>query len=367
MKYKALSLYIHIPFCKNICTYCDFKKFIYNQERINDYFKSLFFQLDQIKDNKYKSIYIGGGTPSCIDLNNLEALLSRLVKLLDNNYKEFCIESNVEDLNDSFLSLITKYKVNRLSVGVQSFDNKYIQYCNRKHSKISAIDNIKLASKYINNISIDLIFAFNKQTIKEIKKDIDIAISLPIKHISYYSLLIEPNTILWSKNVSNVDDNIQSKMYKFIYKYLKLHGFERYEISSFAKYKKYQSYHNKVYWKNMHYDAIGLAGSGYVDNIRYTNTNNIITYNKKQYSYEKIILDKQDIMFEQIMLNLRLDEGLNIKKFNKKFKVDFKVEYKDAIKFNLDNKLISIKDDIIKTTFKGSLLLNVCLQAFLKD
>ena len=367
MKFKADALYIHIPFCKNICTYCDFKKFIYNQERINDYFKSLFFQLEMLKDNKYKSIYIGGGTPSCIDKENLEMLLKKLSMILSNNYKEFCIESNVEDLDDSFLSLISKYKVNRLSIGVQSFNDKYIIYCNRRHNKVNAIDNIKLASKYIKNISIDLIFAFKDQSIKEIKNDIDIATSLPIKHISYYSLLIEPNTILWAKNVENVDDNTQSKMYTFIYRYLKKKGFERYEISSFAKYKKYQSYHNKVYWTNKHYDAIGLAGSGYIDNIRYTNTNNIITYNLRQYSYEKTYLDKKDIMFDEIMLHLRLDEGLNIKKFNKKFNVDFLSYYKESIDYCLENKLIKINKNTIKTTFKGSLLLNVTLQAFLLD
>ena len=128
MKSKANALYVHIPFCRNICSYCDFKKFIYNQKRVNDYFKSLFFELKQYENNKYKSIYIGGGTPSCIDKNNLEKLLMTLSNMLDKNYKEFCIESNVEDLNDEFLSLISSNKINRLSIGVQTFNDKYIIY-----------------------------------------------------------------------------------------------------------------------------------------------------------------------------------------------------------------------------------------------
>ncbi len=368
MKSKAKALYVHIPFCKNICTYCDFKKFIYNQQRINDYFKSLFFELESLKGNKYKSIYIGGGTPSCIDEYNLTKLLKSLSELLDDKYIEFAIESNVEDLNDKFLTIIKENKVNRLSIGVQTFNDKYIKYCNRRHNKQMAIDNITLASLYIKNISIDMIFAYQGQTVKELTQDIKIATSLPIKHISYYSLLIEPNTVLYAKNVSNVSEDIQAKMYKVIVNSLKKKGFSRYEISNFAKNKKYQSYHNLTYWRNMHYDAIGLASSGYINNLRYTNNDNIIKYINKDYTHiDETLLSKEDIMFDQIMLNLRLDEGLDINKFNKKFKVDFKEKFKKAIKYNLENKLITIKNNVVKTTLKGSLLLNSVLEAFLED
>ena len=324
MKSNVTFLYVHIPFCRNICTYCDFKKFIYNQTWVNDYFKSLFLDLKQYENRKYKTIYIGGGTPSCIDKENLSLLLDKLSLLLDDNYKEFTIECNVEDINDEFLTLIKDSKINRLSIGVQTFNDKFITFCNRRHNKQMAIDNINKASTYIKNLSIDLIYAFPYQKLKDVKNDILIATSLPIKHISYYSLLIEPNTILYNNNVKDVDDNTQAKMYKLIYKTLKEQGFNRYEFSNFAKSKKYQSYHNKVYWQNQHYDAIGIAGSGYIDNIRYTNNTNIIKYNKQDFSLsEKVILDKQDIIFDQIMLNLRMDEGLDINKFNKKFKMDF--------------------------------------------
>lgn len=366
MKSNSSALYIHIPFCKNICSYCDFKKFIYNQKRINDYFQSLFFELKQYETKKYKSIYIGGGTPSCIDKNNLKKLLSILDSMLEKNYKEFTIESNVEDLDDSFLSLISNSKINRLSIGVQTFNEKYIKFCNRKHSKQQAVDNIKKASKYIKNLSVDMIFAFKDQSYKELKEDINIVCSLPVKHISYYSLLIEPNTILHSKKVENVDDNIQARMYRQIYNSLKEKGFNRYEISNFSKNKKYQSFHNKIYWQNMHYDAVGLASSGYINNLRYTNNDNIIKYNDKQYFHiDETYLTKQDIMFEQIMLNLRLDEGLNIDKFNRKFKVDFLKMYEKAINQCKKYKLITIKNNTLKTTFKGSLLLHDVLQFFL--
>ena len=368
MKSKARALYIHIPFCRNICTYCDFKKFIYNQMRIDNYFKSLFLDLEQYKNNKYKSIYIGGGTPSCIDINNLSSLLQKANSMLFPKYKEFCIECNVEDINENFLKLLVDNNINRLSIGVQSFQKKFIEFCGRKHTKQQAIDNILLASKYIKNLSIDLIFAFPNQTKIDIKKDIEIVSHLPIKHISYYSLLIEENTIIYAKKIENVDDLTQEKLYKFIYRNLRKIGFNRYEISNFSKQKKYESYHNKTYWKNLHYDAAGLAASGYKDNIRYVNNSNIVKYNNNDFSKDSVLnLSKDDIMFEEIMLNLRLDEGLDIKKFENKYKVCFKEKYCTALSFNIKHKLIIVKKGKIKTTLKGSLLLNSVLETFISQ
>ena len=359
------SLYIHIPFCKNICSYCDFTKFIYNQELVDKYLESLFLH-SRLLNHKYKTIYIGGGSPSSLRYDNLEYLLSFVSKLLDDKYLEFCIECNVEDINEKILSLFVKYKINRLSIGVQSFNDKFIKYAKRKHTKEMAINNIKLASKYIKNISIDLIFAFQGETINDIKNDLDIAILLPITHLSYYSLLIEPHTILYNENVANVDDNIQALQYKFIYNYLASHHFNRYEISSFAKYKKYRSAHNLTYWHDNTYDAIGIAASGYDGKIRYSNTKNLTKYingDFNKYNIENI--DINDKMYETIMLNLRLDDGLDIDKFNKKFHVDFKEKYKDAIAYNKQYKLITVTKNKIKTTLKGSLLLNDVLVAFL--
>jgi len=365
MKSSASSLYVHIPFCKSICSYCDFKKFIYNQTRVDNYFESLFFELEKY-NKKYKTIYIGGGTPSAIDSNNLEKLLAILSNKLSDNYQEFAIENNVEDINEDYLKLLAKYKINRLSIGVQTFNPKYISLCNRHHTKDMVIKRINLAKKYFNNVSIDMIFGYPNQTKKELDKDLELATSLPITHISYYSLLIEPNTILNAKGYKDMDDNTQAKLYTYIYKYLAKKGFNRYEISNFAKAKKYQSHHNKVYWHNKHYDAVGLAASGYINNIRFTNNTNIISYNNKDYTLsEKTILSKEDIMFDEIMMNMRLDEGLNITKFDKKFKTNFKEKYKDAIKTNKNLKLITIKNNVMKTNFKGSLLLNSVLEEFL--
>lgn len=366
MKSKAKALYIHIPFCRNICTYCDFKKFIYNQDRVNGYFKSLFFEIEQLNDNKYKTIYIGGGTPSCIDITNLEKLLINAKLMLKNNYQEFCIECNVEDINKELLELLVKYGINRISIGVQTFNQKFIKLCNRHHTKEMAIEKINLVAKYIKNISIDLIYAFPFQSYKDLKEDIEIACSLPIMHISYYSLLIEPNTVLWAKKYEDVDSNIQAKMYKIIYKTLQKKHFVRYEFSNFAKHKKYQSFHNKVYWHNEYYDAVGLAASGYTNKTRYVNNDNVIKYINGDFNKSEITqLTIEDILFDEIMLRLRLDEGLNINLINKKYKIDFLKKYSEAISFNKKHKLIQINNNILKTTFKGSLLLNDVLEQFL--
>ena len=366
MKSSGMALYVHIPFCKTICSYCDFCKFIYNQKFVDGYLKSLFFELSTYDGKKYKSIYIGGGTPSSLDNNSLNTLLNNLSNRLDDKYKEFTIEANVEDINETFLETLVKYKINRLSIGVQSFNDKYIKYCNRHHNKKMAIDAINLALRYINNVSIDLIYAFEGQTIKEIKEDIDIALSLKIKHISYYSLLVEKGTMLANKNVENVDDITQAKQYEYIYKRLTGNHFHRYEISNFARNIKYESYHNKIYWKAKHYDAVGGSASGYIGNTRYTNTKNLSKYIAGD--YKKMMtetLTKKDLMFEMIMLNLRMDIGMDINMFNNKFHADFESLYKDAIDELLKYKLINISEGKIKTTYKGSLLLNDVLERFL--
>ena len=369
MKSKTEALYIHIPFCKNICSYCDFKKVIYNEKIANDYFESLFFELEQYKGNKYKSIYIGGGTPSCINKILLNYFLKNIAEcFLDEKYKEFTIECNVEDIDEEFLSIITSNKINRLSIGVQTFNEKFIKLCNRKHTKDQAIHNIVLASNYINNISVDMIYALPLQTTKELKQDIKTICSLPINHISYYSLLVEPNTVFWNNKIENTPDTIQARMYKTIYNTLEKNGFKRYEISNFAKKKKYQSFHNKIYWKNLHYDAVGISASGYSKNIRYTNTLNINKYISKIYNHFEInTLSKEEEMFNEIMLRLRMDEGLNINNFNRKFNVDFFSKYNEAIKINTNLKTITISKGKIKTTFKGSLLLNSVLECFLPN
>ena len=365
MKSEPNALYVHIPFCKQICAYCDFAKVIYQKKFVNDYFESLFFELKKIPKKKYDTIYIGGGTPSCLPLHLLSTLLQKLQKKLKKNY-EFSIESNVEDLNESFLKTIQKYGINRLSIGIQTFQEAFIQLCHRKHTLEQAINNVKLAAQFIENINVDMIYGFPFQRFEDVQEDLDILVHLPIKHISYYSLIIEPNTLFYQRYREMEDDKLQAKMYLYIYHYLKKHGFCRYEISNFSQ-KGYQCKHNLTYWHNQHYDAIGLYASGYLSNQRYTHTRNLSYYNQKQYQLEITSLSLEDQMFEEIMLYLRLDQGLNLNQFKQKYQVDFMEKYKEIVKKFEQQKWLKVSKTKIKTTLKGSLMLNQILLAFMEE
>lgn len=361
---KPTSLYIHLPFCKSICSYCDFAKVILEEKTLSLYMKRLKEEFFQLPNRKYKTIYIGGGTPSALPFSVLDDFLSLLVPYLSKNY-ELSIEANVEDICEDFLKILQKNKVNRLSIGVQTFQDHLIPILSRHHTKKTAIENILLAKSYIANINIDLIYGLPKQTLADIQNDLQIYLTLDVQHLSYYSLQVEPNTIFYQKNIQSLQDlDLQAKMYDIIFSTLKKHRYYRYEVSNFAK-KGFRSRHNLVYWHNQHYFGIGLYASGYIDNIRYTNTRNLTYYLQGNNKKEEIILSKEDKMFEQIMLNLRLDEGLNITKFNQQYACDFLQIYQKQIAKLTKEKLIQIKNNKIKATYKGTLLLNQVLEEFL--
>ena len=195
-----MSVYIHIPFCKSICSYCDFCKFYYNSTWVDNYLSSL---EKEIKSN-YKgeivdTIYIGGGTPTVLNLNQLEKLLN-LTNLFNKEIIEFTVETNV-DLSLDKIKLLKKYGVNRISIGVQTVNNKYLKFLNRNHTKEEVINLINSLKQYNFNINVDLIYAIPNQTLEELKKDLDFILSLDINHISTYSLIIEPHTKLYIDNV----------------------------------------------------------------------------------------------------------------------------------------------------------------------
>ena len=211
------SVYIHIPFCKNICTYCDFCKMYYNENWIDKYLESLDNEIkENYKNEKISTLYLGGGTPSCLQVIYLKKLFKIIDKInLDNNY-EFTIECNIEDITEEKLKLFSLNKVNRLSIGIQSFNNKILKYLGRNYNSDIIDKKIKLAKKYFDNINIDLIYAVKNQTIKDLKDDIDRFLKLDISHISCYSLMIENNTILFNNNEKYIDEDLDRNMYDLI-------------------------------------------------------------------------------------------------------------------------------------------------------
>jgi oxygen-independent coproporphyrinogen-3 oxidase len=311
------SVYIHIPFCTTICSYCDFPKIYYNETCVDKYLSILEQEIkEKYKNDVIKTIYIGGGTPSSLSVSQLKKLFEILKIFNTSNDLEYTVECNLENLTIEKLLLMKEYKVNRLSIGIQTFNEKFYPFLNRKNGNINIINEAKKIG--FDNINVDLIYAIPKENIKDLKNDLNKFLKLNINHISTYSLIIEDHTILSNNNIKNIDEELDEEMYKLICKTLKEHGFIHYEISNFSK-PGYESKHNMVYWNNDKYYGFGMGSSGYIDNIRYTNTKSSSKYLDKKFIYEIEEIDEKKNMEYEMILGLRKLEGVSISKFEKKF------------------------------------------------
>jgi len=325
-----MSIYIHIPFCDNICSYCDFCKIYYNKKYIDLYLDNLKKEIEErYKGEKVKTIYIGGGTPSSLSDDELIRLFD-IIKIFDvEDDMEFTIEGNVESLTEAKLKIMKEYGVNRISVGVQSFNSDVINLLGRNHNKEEVYDKINLIKKYISNINIDLIYAAYDD-IMILKDDIKYFLELDIPHISTYSLIIEDNTMLKIKGFKNIDEDIDYEMYKYIEDTLEDNGYKHYEISNYAK-EGYDSKHNLVYWNNEYYYGFGLSSTSYLYNNRRVNTKNLSKYLKGEYIDYEDVEDINIRMENEVMLGLRKLSGIDINIFKDKYGVSiFDV-------FNIDN------------------------------
>lgn len=340
------SVYIHIPFCSNICTYCNFTKFYYNKKIINDYLLALEKEIKSIyKKEEIKTLYIGGGTPSCLDIDELKKLFSIISLFNLDKLSEFTIEVNPESITYEKLLLFKENKVNRISMGVESTINKHLKYLGRNHDFNLVKEKINLIKKIgILNINVDLIYALKDESLEDLSQDIDNILSLNVSHISTYSLIIEDHTLLSIKKEKNIDEDLDYKMYDLIRKKLSENGYNHYEVSNFSK-KDYESKHNLVYWNNDYYYGFGLSSASYIDNIRKTNTSSLQKYIKGNYVKEIEKLSEKDILSYALILGFRKIKGINKKEFKNKYNVDIKNLYniKDLIKKGL---LIENQDNI---------------------
>ena len=330
-KENKVSVYIHIPFCSQICSYCDFPKVLKNSKWIDEYLINLEKEIkENYKGEEVNTIYIGGGTPSSLDIKELEKLF-KIIKIFNIKDAEITIEANSEDLTDEKLNIIRK-NTNRISIGVQTFDEKRLNELNRKTN----INNIKKAFDYFNNINIDLMYGFKNQKVDELKDDIKKIIKLNPSHISTYSLILEPNTKLFVDNYPQISEELDRKMYDYICNELEKSGYIHYEISNFAK-KGFSSNHNQVYWNNKHYYGFGLGASGYIDNIRYENTRSLKKYLKGEYTSYKHELDINETIQNEFILGLRKTKGINKEDFKRKYNIDIDTikQVKELIKINL--------------------------------
>lgn len=315
-----MSIYIHIPFCNTICTYCDFCKMYYNKKYIENYLDSLEKEInDRYKGEIVKTIYIGGGTPTSLDEEDLDRLF-KIVSIFNRDKNiEFTVEGNAESITEEKLKIMKKYGVNRISIGVQSFDDDIIQILGRNHNKELVFNKIKLIKKYISNINIDLIYAVTND-IDIVKRDINYFLELDIPHISLYSLILEDNTILKINNYHSINEDIDYEMYKYIEDTLESNGYIHYEVSNYAR-KGYESKHNLVYWNNNNYYGFGLSSTSYLSNERIVNTKNLSKYLKGDYIDNTEYEDKDIRMENEVMLGLRKLSGIDLDEFKEKYNI----------------------------------------------
>ena len=326
------SLYIHIPFCDCICSYCDFPKILSSTKFQDKYLKTLIDEIDSfnIEDNSLKTIYIGGGTPSSLNIEQLDYLLSYLHRRFQ-NVEEFSFEANPESLTEDKIVILKKYGVNRVSLGVQSIDDSLLKLMNRRHNKFDVMQCITNLRKHgIDNFNLDFIYGINEREESFIDADIDFAINSKSTHLSFYSLQVEEGTLLYNKGFCSLDDDKMATLYEKINSRLEQAGYYRYEVSNFAK-PGFESKHNLTYWHDEEYYAAGLGASSYVGNKRHTNTKSMTEYLKNNSKAEDITITEGDEEFEFLMLNLRLVSGFSLQVFNERFKKDFLTSYKDNI------------------------------------
>ncbi len=359
------SAYIHIPFCTKKCNYCSFVSF----DKLN--LKTIYLDalISEIKANykneELKTLYFGGGTPSTLSVSDFEQILNCLNF---NSDTELTVEINPNDIERHYLAGLKKLGVNRLSIGVQVFDDEILSSIGRTHEAKQAIRVIEHAQHAgFENISIDLIYGLPNQTIEGYKKTLDTALSLGVQHISLYGLKIEKGCNFYNHRPDFLpDDDMQADMYLLSKETLENAGFKHYEISNFAK-PGCESKHNLNYWNNSNYYGFGVAAHGYIDEHRYANEVNIDKYllnSQEPKSQEK--LTKQQMLEEEIFLGFRKAEGLNISYINKKFDIDFEKDYATIIdKYTSLGHLEKTPSGYTLTT-EGILLSNTLLSEFIQ-
>lgn len=377
---NAGSVYIHIPFCKRKCAYCAFTSFA-ALNLIDDYIKKLTTEIKHFYEGTpLNTLYIGGGTPSLLDIKHFKKILS-MFNFSQN--AEITVEINPDSADLKLLSSLYNLGVNRLSIGIQSFDDNILNAIGRLHSVKKAKDAVYLAQDVgFQNISLDLIYGLPKQNMKLWETDLNEAKSLGIQHISLYGLKIEEGTAFYKNKKAEKlhhlpDDDAQADMYEFAVKFL-APEFELYEISNFAlkaasnknipvlNNGTFQSRHNLNYWNEGEYYGFGISASGFLNNIRYQNTKNFKDYMKNPVKSKEItILTEQERLEETIFLGFRKKEGINTEKINKTFNIDFDKKFAPVLQKFLDSKHIEKTEKGYRLTISGILVSNIILAEFL--
>lgn len=377
---KEIGVYIHIPFCKSKCIYCDFNSFAKKDNCIEEYINAVIKEIKeyakQNKDVLIKTIYIGGGTPSYIN----EKYINKILETLKNNFEilsnaEITIEINPGTVNRKKLNTYYKAGINRLSIGLQSTNDKLLKQLGRVHDFEDFLETVRLANTIgFSNINADCMIGLPNQNIYDVEETLNVLINLRLTHISVYSLIVEPNTPLEKKIESGElklpDEEIERYMYWFAKRKLEENGYLHYEISNFAK-PLFRSKHNLDCWNQKEYKGFGVSASSYENGIRYTNISNIEKYVENvqngQFKRNYIVEEKQDreaMMKEYMLLGLRKITGVSINEFRKKFGTIPMFKYNEEITKLTNEGLIQSNGINIRLTKKGLDLANLVWEEF---
>ena len=376
MQKKPTSAYVHIPFCTQICYYCDFSKVFIKNQPVDSYLEHLLQEFHSYDIQKLRTLYIGGGTPTALSAPQLEVLLDGLTKNLDLSVlEELTIEANPGDLDEDKIAVLKNSAVNRVSLGVQTFDDKMLKKIGRSHLEkdiYENIDRLKLAG--FDNISIDLIYALPGQTMEQVKDNVAKAITLDIPHMSLYSLILENHTVFMNRmrrgKLPLPKEEVEAEMFEFIIAELERAGFEHYEISNFSK-PGFESRHNLMYWDNAEYYGIGAGASGYVNGVRYKNHGPIRHYLKAveegnaRINEEHLSLREQ--MEEEMFLGLRKKTGVSKARFEEKFGTSFENLYGQVVRDLCHQGLLQVEGQQIRMTKKGLFLGDTVAERFILE
>ena len=376
MKNKEIGIYVHIPFCKRKCDYCDFISYSNKDSKIQEYIEAVKkeIELQKIK-SEITTIYVGGGTPSYIEGKYIKEIIEEIKKKNVSNDAEITIEINPGTVTLEKLRDYKESGINRLSIGLQTTQNELLKQIGRIHDFEQFIETYKMARKEgFKNINVDLMLGLPNQRIKDLKDSLEKVIELQPEHISVYSLIVEEGTPICNKiekgDLELPEEELERNMYWYVKNTLELNGYKHYEISNFAR-KGYESKHNLNCWEQKEYVGIGLAAHSYRDITRYSNTEQMGEYirNVKNQNLERNriiheIQKEDDTKKEYMILGLRQIDGIKISKFKEKFGDNPIYLFRNELKKLSDENLINVDEDNIKLTNKGIDFANLVWEEF---
>ncbi|MBO0480887.1 radical SAM family heme chaperone HemW [Candidatus Enterococcus courvalinii] len=373
------SAYIHIPFCEHICYYCDFNKVFLEGQPVDEYVEMLLKEMELMMEKHpiadLETLYIGGGTPTSLSAQQLDRLLAGARDILPfRSGKEFTVEANPGDLTREKLQVMKNYDVNRLSMGVQTFDNRLLKKIGRKHTAEDVYQTMSfLEAENFSNVSIDLIYALPGQTLENYRDTLEKALALDLPHYSLYSLILENKTMFmnWVRQgrLELPDQETETQMFEETIEAMEQHGRHQYEISNFGL-TGHESQHNLMYWNNDHYFGFGAGASGYLDQTRYRNKGPIQHYLRPLREGNLPILEKEKLsrnnqIEEEMFLGLRKKFGISKQHFYDRYQQTIESLYQSTLDTLVKDDLLVNTDERIYLTSKGTFLGNEVFEKFL--